>query len=143
MKLPEGRGPLSEINVTPLVDVFLVLLVIFMITAPVLRQAIELGLPSARTGVSTSGEGLSIRVARDGRLSVEGRELPTEELAPYLEVWRKGLEGERAPVFIEADEASPYGSVIQVLDEVRAAGIVDVGMVTRRPDPGKERRGGS
>ncbi len=140
MKLPEGRGPLSEINVTPLVDVFLVLLVIFMITAPVLRQAIEVGLPSAQSAVSAPTDGLSIRLARDGRLSVEGRDLEIEHLPRYLQDWRQGLAGEKAPVYIEADEQSPYGRVIRVLDEVRAAGIVDVGMVTRQADPARERR---
>jgi biopolymer transport protein ExbD len=137
MKLPAGRAPLSEINVTPLVDVFLVLLVIFMITAPVLRHAFELALPTASTTPTATTEGLTVRLAADGQVLVEDAPLGRRELGPFLKSWHEGLP-QPQPVYIEADASIAYGEVIALLDEIRGAGIVDVGIVTR---PGERKPG--
>lgn len=130
MKLPAGRAPLSEINVTPLVDVFLVLLVIFMITAPVLRHAFELALPTAATTPTASSEGLTVRLDADGGLRVEDSPLGRAELGAFLKDWSANLH-EPQTVYIEADAGIAYGEVVGLLDEIRSAGISDVGIVTR------------
>jgi biopolymer transport protein ExbD len=130
MKLPAGRAPLSEINVTPLVDVFLVLLVIFMITAPVLRHAFELALPTAATTPTATSEGLTVRLDADGRLRVEDSPLGRAELGAFLKDWSANLQ-EPQTVYIEADAGIAYGEVVGLLDEIRSAGISDVGIVTR------------
>lgn len=142
MKLPAGRAPLSEINVTPLVDVFLVLLVIFMITAPVLRHAFELSLPTSTTTPATTGQGLTVRLAADGQVMVEDSPVERRELGPFLKGWHDGL-AEPQSVYIEADASIAYGEVIALLDEIRNAGISDVGIVTRpgsRTDSGEDGR---
>jgi biopolymer transport protein TolR len=129
---------LSEINVTPLVDVMLVLLVIFMITAPMLHQGIEVALPNAEA------ENLPLRVedplvlsiTRDGIVYL--RETPihpsqlVERLLPVLEARQD------RSVFLKGDRDVPYGNVIEVLDLLRRGGITQIGMITEREE---ERRG--
>ncbi|MCB1047599.1 MAG: biopolymer transporter ExbD [Calditrichaeota bacterium] len=128
MKLPEGRAPLSEINVTPLVDVFLVLLVIFMKT--VLRHAFELSLPTAATTPTATKDGLTVRLDGKGTLMVEDAPIERSELAAFLTDWRAASPDAHA-VYIEADASIAYGEVVRLLDDIRSAGISDVGIVTR------------
>jgi len=141
MKQAPDRGPLSEINVTPLVDVFLVLLVIFMITAPVLKTALEVGLPQSESGMRRGDRGLTVELRRDGRL-VLGRETvrPQELGARLLEealamAERDSAAARRLPVFLAADERVSYGEVVGLLDRVREAGFEDVGLMTEPPAP--------
>lgn len=124
---------IAEINVTPLVDVFLVLLVIFMITAPVIKTAIEMGLPGAETAKADPSQGITVKVLDDHTIWVDEERVSMQAFPErFRAIWRAtGDEGERDAVFLAADEGVPYGDVIYVLDELRAAGVVDLGLLTR------------
>ena len=136
-----GPGPehhdeeiLADINVTPLVDVMLVLLIIFMITAPMLHQGVEVALPraEAETLPLRVDDPLVLTVNRDGLVYIEDTPVhPTqiaERLLPILE--RRGDD----TVFLKGDRAVEYGRVIEVLDLLHQAGVTRIGMVTERPE---------
>jgi len=146
VKLRSGGEPLHEINVTPLVDVFLVLLVIFMITAPVLRSALEVGLPESGSGVASAEEGLTVELRADGGLRFENRAVAPAELPARLrEAALRLARGDsaaaaRRTVFVAADRRSPYGEVVALLDRLRLAGFGEVGLLTDPPAGGAEPR---
>jgi biopolymer transport protein TolR len=135
----EDDGVLADINVTPLVDVMLVLLIIFMITAPMLHQGIEVALPQAEAEPLPLRveDPLVLSVNRDGLVYI--RDTPVhpsqiaERLLPMLEA--RGDD----TVFLKGDRNVEYGRVIEVLDVLHQAGVTRIGMVTERPD---ERGGG-
>jgi len=126
VKLSEKKL-LSEINVTSLVDVTLVLLIIFMITSPLMQLGIEVNLPKASAKPIEKRETLTITVRKDGALSIAGELVPLAALGQSLERARaRGAKG----VLIRADQQVPYGAVVKVLDAARKQGIVEVGLVT-------------
>ena len=142
-----GPGPehhdeeiLADINVTPLVDVMLVLLIIFMITAPMLHQGVEVALPraDAETLPLRVEDPLVLTVNRDGLVYVEDTPVHpsqiAERLLPILE--SRGDD----TVFLKGDRDVAYGRVIEVLDLLHQAGVTRIGMITERPPP--EGRGG-
>lgn len=119
----------SEINVTPLVDVMLVLLIIFMVTAPMLQQGINVNLPKARAqSLKAQEEKLMITVTRDEKIYINKNPYSLDELGKTL----KALQAYRKDrqVFLKADKDVPYGFVVRVMSEVKAAGIQELGMVT-------------
>ena len=125
---------IAEINVTPLVDVFLVLLVIFMITAPVIKTAIEMGLPQAQTAQTDPSQGITVKVMPDRTIWID-EERVTMQAFPdrFRAVWSElGPDKKPRPVFLAADKGVPYGEVVYVLDELRAAGVDDLGLLTRK-----------
>ncbi|MDP2360849.1 MAG: biopolymer transporter ExbD [bacterium] len=140
MRAAPDRGPLSEINVTPLVDVFLVLLVIFMITAPVLKTALEVGLPQSESGTRRGDRGLTVELRRDGQLVLGREPVRAQDLGWRLLAEALPLAGgdsvgaRRLPVFLAADERVSYGEVVALLDRIREAGFEDVGLMTDPPD---------
>lgn len=118
---------LSEINVTSLVDVTLVLLIIFMITSPLMQLGIEVNLPKASSKPLERRETITITIRKDGALSMGGDLIPLAALGQSLEAAKaKGAKG----VMIRADKQVPYGAVVKVLDVARRQGIVEVGLVT-------------
>jgi biopolymer transport protein TolR len=118
---------LSEINVTSLVDVTLVLLIIFMITSPLMQLGIEVNLPRAESKPIERTENITITIRKDGTLSIGGEIVPLAALGRTLETAKaKGTKG----VLIRADQQVPYGAVVKVLDAARKQGIVEVGLVT-------------
>ncbi len=126
MKLNEKKL-LSEINVTSLVDVTLVLLIIFMITSPLMQMGIEVNLPKASAKPMDRKETLNITIRKDGMLSIAGEVVPLAALGRSLESAKAGgVKG----VLIRADRQVPYGAVVKVLDAARKQGIVEVGLVT-------------
>ena len=139
MNSVRDRDPLAEINVTPLVDVFLVLLVIFMITAPVLKSALEVGLPQSASGERRGDLGLTLELRRDGQLALGRAPVLAQDLGARL--WGEALglshgdsaAARRLPVFLAADERVAYGEVVGLLDRIRAAGFEDVGLMTEPP----------
>lgn len=139
MKAAPDRGPLSEINVTPLVDVFLVLLVIFMITAPVLKTALEVGLPQSESGQRRGDRGVTVELRRDGQLMLGQESVRAQELGSRLLEEALVLSGgdsaqaRSTPVFLAADERVAYGEVVGLLDRIREAGFEDVGLMTEAP----------
>ena len=123
------RRPIAEINVTPFVDVMLVLLIIFMVTAPLMQQGIEITLPKTQSeGLQQKDEALVITVKRDGTLYVQETQVPIQSLASRLKtifVSRANRE-----VFLRADEEVAYGIVARTLAALRRAGATRIGMVT-------------
>lgn len=128
---------LSQINVTPFVDVMLVLLVIFMVTAPILQQGLNVELPTVETGplVSDTEEQLVVSVDRTGRLHLNDAPVDSSGLAEKLSAIVK-LRPDRA-VYLRADKDVVYGKVVEVMAAIRNAGIVELGMVTE-PFPPRE-----
>ena len=126
------KGPLTEINVTPLVDVMLVLLIIFMISAPLLTVGVPVELPQTdASAVETNNEPLSISIDQQGAVFIGESETPFEELAPRLLQEAGGAEqaGER-PVFVRADGRAPYQAVARVMARLSATGFTKMNLIT-------------
>ena len=129
---PGSGGSMNQINVTPLVDVMLVLLVIFMVTAPILQQGVAVDLPRAELGPLDGNDvPLVVSLTRDGDLYLNEQKLTRAQLLSQL----GGVADERADesVYVRADESLPYGEVVSVMAAIREAGIRNVGMVTQLP----------
>jgi len=119
------HGQMADINMTPLIDVMLVLLIIFMVAAPMLTTGLEVNLPESRTGKSLESEALVITLSRDGRIEFEKRYLVEATLKKQLR--SRAQEGRKRPVMVRADKAIPFGRVITVVDAIREAGFTQVG----------------
>lgn len=118
---------LSEINVTPFVDVMLVLLIIFMVTAPMIQSGIGVNLPQAETDAVPAEEGLTLTITKDRYIHIEDSIINQFLLEQKLKEYFFGKE--KKIVFIRADEDLPYGFVIRILDIAKKAGIEIVGLV--------------
>ena len=131
MSLKPGarRRAISDINVTPFVDVMLVLLVIFMVTAPLIQQGIDVELPKTQSeGLRSSDEALVVTVKRDGGIFVQRAEVKMAELETKLtSIFESRANKE---VFFRADEKVAYGTVAKALAILRRAGASRIGMVT-------------
>lgn len=128
--IPQGRGksPIANINVTPFVDVMLVLLVIFMVTAPIIQQGVEVNLPQAKASpVEDQGDPLIVTISRDGQVYLNDNEMDPAELRSKLEAI--GRLDARKAVYLRADREARYGSVIAAIGEIKAAGIERLGMI--------------
>lgn len=119
---------LSEINIVPLVDVVLVLLVIFMITAPILQSGIEVDLPKTKTVKEITEERLVITIDRSQRVYLGNEPVNLRELGQLIR--QRSRDPERQAVFVRCDETVPFGSWATVVDELRQAGIQNVSVVT-------------
>jgi len=128
---PQGKTQtsLSEINVTPFVDVLLVLLVIFMLTAPILQSGIELDVPQTRTVKEISQERLVVSIDRGQRLYLGNDPVNIHMLGQLLKGKMGSSKGQS--VFLRADKSVPFGTIAMVVDEMRQAGIEQISMVTQ------------
>ena len=127
------RAALAEINVTPLVDVMLVLLIIFMITAPMLQHEVEVNLPEVTNEPRTpTDEQLVLTVTKEGSVFLNNTAYTLEALRPQLQVLSRAQPDQE--MFLRADAEVPYGTVVQVMDAVKKAGILRLGMITQ-PEP--------
>jgi len=133
---PGQRGQfVSQINVTPLVDVMLVLLVIFMVTAPIIQQGVEVNLPKVKAAaLPGKEEQFVVSITRDSQLYLNDRKLSPSDLTDKLAAISR--ERPDRQVFIRADDAVPYGEVIRTMAAIKAAGVENIGMVTEMPAPG-------
>jgi biopolymer transport protein TolR len=124
-----GRAPLSEINVTPLVDVMLVLLIIFMVAAPMMTAGVDIDLPQADAPrMDIDEQKLLLTIDREERVFLGEDEIASERLEDVL-LHNERLQRERE-IFVQADAAVPYGVVVRVLAILRRAGVEDLGLVT-------------
>ena len=124
-----NRAVMAEINVTPLVDVMLVLLVIFMVTAPMMQQGVQVNLPKADTKAMTPAEeSVVVSVDKSGKVFIDKDEVPAGDLRKRLST----LFATRAKkeVFLKADAGVPYGEVVRTMADIKGAGIERLGMVT-------------
>ena len=124
-----ARRPMAEINVTPLVDVVLVLLIIFMVTAPFLQGGLEIDLPKVATRGIDVREGLVVSVRADHTVAVGNAIVPMDRLEEAL--GRAGAA--RRPVFLKADQRVPYGTIVELIARMRRSGVAALGLVTEPP----------
>jgi len=124
---------ISQINVTPLVDVMLVLLVIFMVTAPIIQQGVEVNLPQTQSGaISGKEDPLIVTIAKSGKVYLNDNAMSPEELGKKLRAI-KAIQSDKQ-VYLLADQDVRYGLVMKTIAEIKQAGIERLGMVTR-PNP--------
>jgi biopolymer transport protein TolR len=120
---------LADINITPLVDVVLVLLIIFMVTAPVLQSGIEVNVPKTRTVKEISEERLVITINKDQRVFLGNETININQIAATLH--QKIRDPRSQFIFIRADEDVPFGAFATVMDAVKQAGITNISIVTQ------------
>jgi len=125
-----SKGMVSEINVTPLVDVMLVLLIIFMVTAPMMTQGVDVKLPqSSAPAIPSDDERLVVTVTQERKIYINDNLVEAGDLESKLAaITANGID--RKGVFLRADEQIPYGYVMEVMGLIREAGIDQIGMVT-------------
>jgi biopolymer transport protein TolR len=128
---------MSSINVTPLVDVMLVMLIIFMVTAPMMQSGIGVNLPQAETKSTPAEEGLTLTITADRFIHMQDQVINQFLLEQKLKEYFYGQE--KKVVFLRADSDIPYGFIIEIIDIVKKAGIDEVGLVTRFPEEKKRR----
>lgn len=127
---PKGRM-IAEINVTPFVDVMLVLLIIFMVTAPMMTQGIDVNLPQTEgPAIQSEEERLIVTVAQDRKLYINEYEVELDNLGAKLSALARNQQSQNQGVFLRADQSIPYGVVVEVMAVIRQAGISQIGMVT-------------
>ena len=132
----ESNESISQINITPFVDVMLVLLIIFMVTAPILQQGVNVDLPQVTVGPLTGKDDqLVVIVTRDGKVQLNDSPLKVEELQKKLAAILQ-VRPDRE-VYLRADKNVPYGKVVEVMAAARNAGVRKLGMVT---EPLKDER---
>ncbi len=122
---------LSEINVTPLVDVMLVLLIVFMVAAPLLTVGVAVDLPeTAAQPIPEQGEPLTVTITSDGTIFVQETAVELDNIVPQLEAIATAGYDQR--IYIRGDQARSYGEVVRVMGRINAAGFRRIGLVTDR-----------
>jgi biopolymer transport protein TolR len=136
----DDLGDMAEINVTPLVDVMLVLLIIFMITAPMLTQGLDVSLPEAegRSFELASNNPAKVTITAAGAVYVDGTAVGADNLELTLGPLLRAKKVKRA--LLEADQGVPYGRVVAVLDVMNRAGVQQLGMITKPGEDGNAGR---
>lgn len=133
-----GRTTMSEINVTPMVDVMLVLLIIFMVTAPLIQKGVKVDLPEAKAApVESSEKKLVLSVDARQRVFLGDVEIPLDELEEKLKANSKAQADKE--LYLHADKSLPYGVVVEVMAAAQRAGIGNLGMITDPVSPGRKK----
>ena len=128
------RGALSEINVTPLVDVMLVLLIVFMISAPLLTAGVPVELPKTEAGsLQDQAEPLTVTIRADGQIFVKEDEVPFGALAPRLQ--QMAGPNTTKPIYVRADGKAPYAIVAQVMAALSTGGFTSINLITDTGGP--------
>ena len=123
------RGAMSEINITPFVDVMLVLLIIFMVAAPMMTSGVPVDLPqSAAKPLQTQTEPITVSIDGQGRVFIQDKETTVDDLVSTLSAIAKNGYEER--IFVRGDQAADYGAVMAVMGRLNAAGFKKIGLVT-------------
>lgn len=128
------KGAISEINVTPLVDVMLVLLIIFMVAAPMMTVGVPLDLPkTSAKALNAETQPITVSVKADGAVYLQETAIPVEEIAAKLEA--VATTGYTERIFVRGDGAAPYGIIADVMSRIQSAGFTNIGLVTeQKPD---------
>ena len=131
------KAPMSEINVTPMVDVMLVLLIIFMVAAPLLTVGVPIELPQAKgKQLESKNEPLAISIKANGDVFIAETLVPLPELIDKLKAISANRKGEDEPVFVRGDKGVSYGTVMKVMGRISAGGFKKVSLVTEVEDGG-------
>ena len=135
----EGKKVNSNINVTPMVDVMLVLLIIFMVITPMLNNKVNVDLPTATAAVvmenANKEDSVMVAVTRDGKIFLGGDQIQVDSMGAAI-----ASKLEKNPikeVYLRADNRAPYGKVMDAVDGIRAAGVSQLGLLTEKKDDGK------
>ena len=124
----------AEINVTPLVDVVLVLLIIFMVVTPLLQEDVPIELPIAdNSRPAGDATQVTLRLTADERTFLNGVEVPSGEIVARLTTMYAGRTDKT--IFLEADRSLPHGRIVDLMDDAREAGIIQIGVVTKKEPP--------
>ncbi|MDW5314868.1 protein TolR [Rhizobium sp. PL01] len=125
-----GKGVMSEINVTPFVDVMLVLLIIFMVAAPMMTVGVPIDLPETQAkALNAETQPITISVKTDGQVFLQETPIPVEEVAAKLEAIATTGYSER--IFVRGDATAPYGVIADVMARIQEAGFKNIGLVTQ------------
>ena len=127
--------PLADINITALVDVTLVLLIIFMVAAPMLKNSVDVAVPQASTAESTSDEGITVTIKKDGSILIDQTKVDDSSFDMAFE---QTYGSSKEPVFLQADAEVPYQKVLHVIDVLRQVGVTELGLIA---DPMQSRTG--
>ncbi len=123
------HSPMSEINVTPFVDVMLVLLIIFMVAAPLLTVGVPIDLPETQAkALNSETQPITISVNADGQVYIQETEIPIDEVVPKLTAISKNGYEER--IYVRGDRDADYGTVMQIMARISSAGFKKIGLVT-------------
>lgn len=138
MAIKSGNGYLAEINVTPFVDVMLVLLIIFMVTAPLMTQGVEVDLPTTRTvkNLPQDKDHLVLSVKQGGELFLDEYQVEFSDLGEHL---KRLVAAQKKQLFLRADKNVPYGLVVEVMGEIKGAGIDKLGIVAEQKQDKKKK----
>jgi biopolymer transport protein ExbD/biopolymer transport protein TolR len=137
----QTRSSLADINITPLVDVVLVLLVIFMITAPVLQSGIEVNVPKTRTVREITEQRMVVTIDHDQQIFLGDQPINIHDLPRRLQ--EAGGDPSRQVIYLRADQTVPFGAFASVMDAVKQAGITNVSIVTQPLDTKSAAAGGN
>jgi biopolymer transport protein TolR len=135
-KREEGKKVNSNINVTPMVDVMLVLLIIFMVITPMLNNKVNVDLPTAAAAVvmenANKEDAITVAVTRDGRAYLGGDQVSLDELGPKISAKLENKTDKE--VYLRADVRANYGKVMDTVDQIRSAGVSNLGLLTEKKD---------
>jgi biopolymer transport protein TolR len=137
-KREEGKKVNSNINVTPMVDVMLVLLIIFMVITPMLNNKVNVDLPKANAAIimenANKEDAVTVAITRDGRAYLGGDQVTMDDLSTKISAKLENKpEGEKQ-VYMRADIRANYGKVMDAVDQIRAAGVSQLGLLTERTE---------
>ncbi len=131
MQTNKPRSLMADINVTPFVDVMLVLLIIFMVSAPMMKEGMKVELPEAQARALGESQDLIITIGQDRAIDINGSKVEIERLGLILGQVKQ--ERNVDAVYLQADKRIPYGYVVQVMSLIRSTGLTKIGLVTQPP----------